>query len=197
MWFISLFPHGDLNNVPTRSKFTGITILVGTFGPHNVINTRYTRIHSLTHTDTHTHTHTRMHTHTHTHTHSFSLTHTHTLTHTCALTHANDITSCVCVCVSQGTCWVCPMMTLSSVRSDMAPLKTSVWCLPSWPPSMRPNPGAAAPLPPSQTSSTTETVRNSHAYTWTQAGFISGHCSSKWLNLMLHPQKLPHFVWLE
>ncbi len=50
--FISLFPHGDLKNVHTRSTFTGITILVGIFGPHNVINTRYT------HTHTHTHTHT-------------------------------------------------------------------------------------------------------------------------------------------
>ncbi len=50
-----IFPHGDLKNVPTRSKFTGTTIRVGTFGPHNVINTRYT------HTHTHTHTHTLSH----------------------------------------------------------------------------------------------------------------------------------------
>lgn len=29
-------------NVPTRSKITGITILVGIFGPQNIGNTRYT-----------------------------------------------------------------------------------------------------------------------------------------------------------
>ncbi len=38
MIFISLFSHRDLKNVPTRSTFTGITILVGTFGPHNVMD---------------------------------------------------------------------------------------------------------------------------------------------------------------
>ncbi len=55
LWFISLFPDGDQKNVPTRSKFTGITILVETFGPHNVMSTRYTHV---TYTHTHTHTHT-------------------------------------------------------------------------------------------------------------------------------------------
>ncbi len=37
-------------NVPTRSTFSGIISLVGTFGPHNVINTRYTHTHTHTHT---------------------------------------------------------------------------------------------------------------------------------------------------
>ncbi len=49
VWFTSLFPHGDLKNVPTRSKLTGITILVGTFGPHEVINQHSTRTHARTH----------------------------------------------------------------------------------------------------------------------------------------------------
>ncbi len=70
MWFINLFPHGDLKNIPTKSKLTGITILVGAFGPHNVVNTRHTNTH--TH-KTHAHTHTRTHTHTHTHTYTHPL----------------------------------------------------------------------------------------------------------------------------
>lgn len=37
------------NNVPTRSEFTSITVLVETFGPINTVNTRYT------HTNTHVH----------------------------------------------------------------------------------------------------------------------------------------------
>ncbi len=37
---------GDLKNIPIRLEFTGITILVGTFGPHNVGNTS-TQTHSL------------------------------------------------------------------------------------------------------------------------------------------------------
>ncbi len=62
---ISLIPHGDLKNVPTRSKFTGIPIFVGIFGPHNVMNTRHTHTHTLSlslsfslYLTTHTHTHT-------------------------------------------------------------------------------------------------------------------------------------------
>ncbi len=50
--FLILFTYGDQKNVPTRSKLTGINILVGTFCPHNVMNTGYTQ----THTHTHTHT---------------------------------------------------------------------------------------------------------------------------------------------
>jgi len=42
--------------VPIRSKLTGITILVGTFGPNNVGNTR-TCTQTDRQTDTHTHTH--------------------------------------------------------------------------------------------------------------------------------------------
>ncbi len=45
-------------NVSTRSKLTGITILVGTFGPHNVINTRYTQTERQRHTQTQTQTQT-------------------------------------------------------------------------------------------------------------------------------------------
>ncbi len=37
---------GTKKNVRTRSRFTGITILVRTFGPHNVVNTRYTHTHT-------------------------------------------------------------------------------------------------------------------------------------------------------
>ncbi len=51
VWFTSLFPHGDITNVPTRSKCTGITILVGTFGPHEVINQHSTRTHARTEPD--------------------------------------------------------------------------------------------------------------------------------------------------
>ncbi len=47
VWFISLFPHGDLKNVPTISWY----YYCGDIWSHNVINTRYT------HTHTHTHTH--------------------------------------------------------------------------------------------------------------------------------------------
>ncbi len=35
----SLFHHEDLKNIPIRLEFTGITILMGTFGPHIVGNT--------------------------------------------------------------------------------------------------------------------------------------------------------------
>ncbi len=35
-------------NVPTRSDFTGITTFVGTFGAHNVGNTKYFEYHSNT-----------------------------------------------------------------------------------------------------------------------------------------------------
>ncbi len=39
VWFISLFHPGDLKHIPIRLELTGITIRVGTFGPHNVGNT--------------------------------------------------------------------------------------------------------------------------------------------------------------
>ncbi len=46
--FISLFPHGDQKKkVSTRSTFTDITILVGTFSLHNIGNTRCTHTHIL------------------------------------------------------------------------------------------------------------------------------------------------------
>ncbi len=38
----SLFPHGDQKNIPTRSKFTGTTILEG---PDNIENTKCTHTH--------------------------------------------------------------------------------------------------------------------------------------------------------
>lgn len=85
-------------------------------------------------------------------------THTHEQS-TCMHKHLDDIISCVC---AQGTCWVCPTMTRSSARSASAPLRTSDWCRLSWPPSTRPNPGAAAHPPPSRTSSTTAMVRNDY-----------------------------------
>lgn len=46
LWSISRFPHGDQKD-PTSSTFTGIAILVGTFGPHYVRNTRHTHAHRL------------------------------------------------------------------------------------------------------------------------------------------------------
>ncbi len=81
----------------TRSKFTGITILVGTFGPQDIPGAHtHTHTHTLslslslshTHTHTHTHTHSLSLTHTHTpHTLSLSLSLTHKHTHTHSLTH--------------------------------------------------------------------------------------------------------------
>ncbi len=44
VWVISLFFSWGPKNVPTRSKFT--SVLVGTFGPHNVGNTMYTQKHT-------------------------------------------------------------------------------------------------------------------------------------------------------
>lgn len=58
----------------------------------------------------------------------------------------------------QVTCWVCHTMTQSSARSDLGWTAISDSCRPSSPPSMPPNPGAAAPRLPSQTSLTMGTV---------------------------------------
>lgn len=58
----------------------------------------------------------------------------------------------------QVTCWVCRTMTQSSARSGLGWTAISDSCRPSSPPSMPPNPGAAAPRPPSRTSLTMGTV---------------------------------------
>ncbi len=39
LFFIFFSPRGDSRPVPTMSKISGFSILVGTFGPHNVANT--------------------------------------------------------------------------------------------------------------------------------------------------------------
>ncbi len=44
VWFISCFPHGD-QKCPHNIKNTDITILVRTFDPHNIGNTRSTHKH--------------------------------------------------------------------------------------------------------------------------------------------------------
>ncbi len=46
--FISCFRHGDKENVPTRSTFTGNTILLRTSATHNVgISGKHTDTHTL------------------------------------------------------------------------------------------------------------------------------------------------------